>query len=69
MTINYKKLKGQIKPFKPEIKKGYIFLATDEQKRRDIDSIAVEGSKRRALRIMSEFIHEYEEYREEFIID
>ena len=31
MAINFRKLKSQIKPFKPEVKDGYIFIATDEQ--------------------------------------
>lgn len=26
MAINFKKLKAQIKPFKPEAKNGYIFI-------------------------------------------
>lgn len=33
MAINFRKLKSQIKPFKPEVKDGYIFITTDEQKR------------------------------------
>ena len=36
MAINFKKLKSQIKPFKPEVKDGYIFIATDEQKNNEI---------------------------------
>ena len=45
--INFKKLKSQIKPFKPEAKhKGYIFIATDEQIANGGFTVAKVGSKR-----------------------
>lgn len=46
MAINFRKLKSQIKPFKPEVKDGYIFITTDEQKNNGLFSIAKCGSKR-----------------------
>lgn len=67
MAINYRKLKAQIKPFKPEAKhSGYIFLATNEQKRNGIDTITKPGSKRSFVKVMTWFVNDYEEYREEF---
>lgn len=66
-AINYRKLKAQIKPFKQEAKhSGYIFIATDEQKRNGIDSITKPGSKRSFIKVMKCFINDFEEYREEF---
>ena len=44
MAINFRKLKSQIKSFKPEVKDGYIFIATDEQKNNGLFSIAKCGS-------------------------
>lgn len=49
MAINFRKLKSQIKPFKPEVKDGYIFITTDEQKNNGLFSIAKCGSKRWAI--------------------
>ncbi|MBO5000882.1 MAG: hypothetical protein J6C58_08640 [Bacteroidaceae bacterium] len=69
MAINFKKLKSQIKPFKPEAKHtGYIFLATDEQKKHDVDSIAKAGSKRSFIQMMVWFIQDDEAYRKEFTL-
>ena len=69
MAIDFKKLKSQIKPFKPEAKHtGYIFLATDEQKKHDVNSIAKAGSKRNFLQVMVWFIHNYKTYRNEFTL-
>jgi hypothetical protein len=31
MPINFKKLKSQIHPFKPEVKRDYIFIANRQQ--------------------------------------
>lgn len=31
MAINFRKLKSQIKSFKPEVKDGYIFIASKIQ--------------------------------------
>lgn len=70
MSINFKKIKSQIKPFKSEAKhKGYIFLATDEQKKNGIDSIAKNGSKRSLLDILVYFVQTDEDYCEEFAIN
>lgn len=69
MSINFKKLKSQIKPFKPEAKHtGYIFIATDEQKKNDVDSIAKPGSKRSFIQMMVWFIQDDEAYRKEFTL-
>lgn len=69
MAINFKKFKSQIKPFKPEAKhKGYIFIATDEQKRHGVDSIAKPGSKRNLMKTLCWFISENEEYRQAFTL-
>lgn len=69
MSINFKKLKSQIKPFNPEAKHtGYIFIATDEQKRNGIDTIAKPGSKRSFIKTMTWIVNDFEEYRNEFNI-
>lgn len=69
MAINFKKLKSQIKPWKPEAKHtGYIFLATDEQKKHDVDSIAKKGSKLSFLKALVWFIQNDEAYHEEFTL-
>lgn len=66
MATNFRKLKSQVKPFKPEVKNGYIFIATDEQKRNGIDSIAKTGSKRSLLSILAWFINNDEGFKKEF---
>lgn len=69
MAIDFKKLKSQIKPFKPEAKHtGYIFHATDEQRKHDVTSIAKIGSKRNFLQVLVWFIHNYKSYRNEFTL-
>lgn len=69
MAINFKKLKAQVKRFQPEAKRsGYIFIATEEQKKRGIDSVAVEGSKNRFFAVLSWIIQDDEEYSREFLI-
>ncbi len=69
MAINFKKLKSQIKPFRPEAKHtGYIFLATDEQKKHGVCSIAIAGSKHSVLQAMVWFIQNDEAYRKEFTL-
>lgn len=66
MAINFRKLKAQIKPFKPEVKSGYIFIATDEQKRNWIYSIAKPGSKRSFLSILVYLINNDDDFKNEF---
>ena len=58
MSINFKKLNSQIKPLKPEARHvGYIFIATDKQKRESlVDSIAKPGSKRSLIKVLTYFI-------------
>lgn len=66
MVVNFKKLKAQVKKFKPEEKNGYIFIATDEQKRNGIYSIAKRGSKRGLIACLVEFIKGEEDFKKEF---
>lgn len=55
--INFKKLKSQIKPFKPEAKhKGYIFIATDEQIANGGFTVAKVGSKQSLIDCMAFYI-------------
>ena len=61
-------LKSQIKPFKPEVKDGYIFITTDEQKNNGLFSIAKCGSKRGLLSALSEYIKDDEDFKREFTI-
>lgn len=69
MAINFKKLKSQIKPFRPEAKhSGFIFLATDEQKDNFVESIVKPGSKRSFIAFLVDFIHIDEDFRREFTI-
>lgn len=68
MAINFKKLKAQIKPFKPEAKNGYIFIATDEQKKNGICSVAKPGSKRSLLSALVEFIQIDTDFKREFTL-
>lgn len=68
MAINFRKLKSQIKPFKPEVKDGYIFITTDEQKNNGLFSIAKCGSKRGLLSALSEYIKDDEDFKREFTI-
>lgn len=68
MAINFKELKSQIKPFKPEAKHtGYIFIATDRQKQEGtICSIAKSGSKRSLVRLLAYLIKTDEDYHAEY---
>lgn len=68
MAINFKKLKSQVKPFKPEAKKGYIFLATDEQKYNFLCSVASIGSKRRLMKSLVGLIMTDEDWKKEFVL-
>jgi hypothetical protein len=68
MAINFRKLKSQIKPFKPEVKDGYIFITTDEQKNNGLFSIAKCRSKRGLLSALSEYIKDDEDFKREFTI-
>lgn len=68
MAINFKKLNSQVKPFKPEAKKGFIFLATDEQKNNFLCSVASVGSKRRLMNFLVGLIKTDEDWRKEFAL-
>ncbi|KDS28446.1 hypothetical protein M097_2001 [Phocaeicola vulgatus str. 3775 SL(B) 10 (iv)] len=46
---------------------GYIFIATDKQKRESlVDSIAKPGSKRSLIKVLTYFIKTDENYRAEY---
>lgn len=67
MGINFKKLNSQIKPLKPESSKnGFIFIATDEQKRNFIDTTVSIGSKRRLVSFLVSLIKKDEDWHNEF---
>lgn len=67
MGINFKKLNSQIKPLKLESSKyGFIFIATDEQKRNFIDTIVTIGSKRRLVSFLVSLIKKDEDWYNEF---
>nr|UWI25163.1 MAG: hypothetical protein [Bacteriophage sp.] len=68
MAINFRKIKSQIKPFKPEAKSGYIFIATEEQKKNGLVSIAKCGSKRSLLYALIECINNDKDFNREFTI-
>lgn len=68
MAINFKKLRSQIRQFKPEVRKGYIFLVTDEQKNNFIVSVACVGSKRRLINFLVGLIETDEDWRKEFAL-
>lgn len=68
MAINFKKLKAQIKPFKLEAKNGYIFIATDEQKKNGVCSVAKPGSKRSLLSALVWFIQNDADFKKEFTL-
>ena len=68
MAINFKKLNSQVKPFKPEAKKGFIFLATDEQKNNFLCSVCKYGSKRRLMKFLVGLIMTDEDWRKEFAL-
>lgn len=71
MVINFRKLNKQIKPFAPEASgPGYIFIATDEQKKKGLFSVSKKGSKRsliKALLYQSGMMN-IDEFREEFTL-
>lgn len=67
MAINFKKLKSQIKPLKPEARKtGYIFLAIREQEMNFINSVVTIGSKRRHVAFLVNLITTDEDWANEF---
>lgn len=68
MAINFKKLNSQIRKFKPEVRKGYIFLATDEQKNNFIVSVACVGSKLRLINFLVGLIKTDDDWRKEFAL-
>ncbi len=69
MAINYRKLKAQIKPFKPEAKyTGYIFIATEEQKRNFICTVSQPGRKRDLIETLKYLIKIDDDFRKEFTL-
>ncbi len=72
MVVNFKKLKTQIKSFKPEEgfngRKGYMFIATKEQKNRGVCSVKRPGSKRGLIAALVEFIQYDADFKREFTL-
>lgn len=72
MVVNFKKLKTQIKPFKPEEgfngRKGYMFIATKERKNRGVCSVKRPGSKRGLIAALVEFIQYDADFKREFTL-
>lgn len=66
MVINFKKLKSQIYPWKPESKSGYIFIPTMGQEDNFIFSIAIKGSKRNLMKHLIWAIKTDSSYQKEF---
>lgn len=66
MAINFRKLKAQIKPFKPEVKNGYIFIATRELSNNFVWTVASVGSKRKLLFTLVSLINVDEDWAKEF---
>lgn len=66
MATNFKKLKSQIYPFKPEVKYGHIFIATKQQEDKYICTIAKVGSKRSLIKILTSLIQCDEDFKAEF---
>jgi hypothetical protein len=66
--VRFISISFQIKPLKPEARHvGYIFIATDKQKRESlVDSIAKPGSKRSLIKVLTYFIKTDENYRAEY---
>lgn len=68
MAIAFKKLNSQIHLLKPEVKAGYIFIATDKQKDNFVCSISKTGSKQSLLRLLIRLIRTDEYFKAEFTI-
>lgn len=68
MAINFKKLKSQIRPFKTEVRIGYIFLASDEQKNNFLYSVECVESKRRFINFLVGHINTDEDWNKEFAL-
>lgn len=68
MAIDFKKLNSQIHPLKPEVKTGYIFIATDTQKNNFLYSVAKVGSKQSLLRTLIRLIRANEDFQAEFAL-
>lgn len=68
-AINFRKLKSQIKPLAPEAGgTGYIFIATDEQKRRGIESISRYGSKQSLIKAIVIIAKHDADWQKEFTL-
>lgn len=67
--INFRKLKSQIKPLAPEAGgTGHIFIATDEQKRRGIESVSQYGSKRSLIKAIVIIVKHDDDWQREFTL-
>ncbi len=68
MAINFKKLKEQIKPFKEGGKRGYMFVATQEQEERELFAVKALYSKRHFMEFMTWLVYYDNEWRKEFAL-
>lgn len=67
--INFRKLKSQIRPLKPEAGgTGFIFIATDEQKKRGIESVSMYGSNRSLIRAIVFIVKHDNDWQKEFTL-
>lgn len=67
--INFRKLKSQIKPLAHEAGgTGHIFIATDEQKRRGIESVSQYGSKRSLIKAIVIIVKHDADWQREFTL-
>lgn len=67
MSVNYKKLKSQLKRETREGKRGWYFSVTEEQKSKFVYPIFFEGrSKRKVLDILKDVVYTDEDFFNEF---
>ena len=67
MSVNYKKLKSQLKCEIREDKRGWLFSVTEEQKSKFVYPIFFEGrSKRKVLDILKDIVYTDEDFFNEF---
>lgn len=67
MSVNYKKLKSQLKQETMNGKSGWLFSVTEEQEKKDVYAIFFEGkSKRRALDVLKDIVYMDKEFFNEF---
>lgn len=68
MAIDFKKLNSQVHPLKPEVKAGYIFIATGKQNDNFICSVSKTSSRQSLLRVLIRLIRTDEDFKAEFTL-